>query len=156
MADGPGAPCASGADGMDEGPGAPSPMQEEQPSPSCKRPAPETPPGALAPTAGSTETSNKKAKRPGRTPPLDGPRASFALATESSITLAVVLPDPSSGSELVELVLKFVDDDKFPAGRPDTVKVDNKQELKNPCILVKLSGLKLGHSCAWLLKPVVT
>ena len=140
---------------MDEGPGAPSPMQEEQPSPSCKRPAPETPPGALAPTAGS-ETSNKKAKRPARPPPLDGPKASFALATESSITLAVVLPDPSSGSELVELVLKFVDDDKFPAGRPDTVKVDNKQELKNPCILVKLSGLKLGHSCAWLLKPVVT
>ena len=32
----------------------------------------------------------------------------------------------------------------------------DKQELKNPCILVKLSGLKLGHSCAWLLKPVVT
>ena len=140
---------------MDEGPGAPSPMQEEQPGPSSgKRPAPETPPGALAPTAGSTETSNKKAKRPGRIPPLGGPRASFALATESSITLAVVLPDPSSGSELVELVLKFVDD-KCPGG-PKTVKVDDKQELKNLCILVQLSSLNLGHSCTWLLKPVVT
>lgn len=134
-----------------EGPGAPSPMQAEQAGASCgKRPAPETPPRALAPAAGgSTEKSNKRAKKTA----LAGPRASFALATESSITLAVVLPPRSSGSQLVELVLKFVEDrgagaGKSAAPKTQTVKVDDKQRLNTTCILVKLPDLKLGHSCA--------
>ena len=101
---------------------------------------------SAVPFAGcSTDVPAKKARTAAR---LEPPRARFALATESCVTLSVVLPQTQ---KLVELELKFVmDKSAGPAGvavkAPPPIKLDLNDS--GASVLVKLPGMKLSKSCA--------
>ena len=109
---------------------------------------------SVVPSAGcSTDVPAKKARTTAR---LEPPRARFALATESCVTLSVVLPQTQ---KLVELELKFVMDkgaggtsgrwlEGVAAKAPPPIKLDLKDS--GASVLVKLPGLKLSKSCAGL------
>ena len=100
----------------------------------------------MVPFAGSsTDVPAKKARTIKKT--LQAPRARVALATESCVTLSVVLP-PSQA--LVELELKFMENSAGVAVPRPTIKSVKLplSEHNDESVLVKLPGLKLSKSCA--------
>ena len=134
----------------DGAPGSPSPMQPSALEPgtiSRKRPEPQC---AMVPFAGSSTDAPRPAKKAKTiTKHLEAPRARVALATDSCVTLSVVLPQ---SQKLVELELKFVDNCAgvaMPNWRPTIKSVKLPlSEHNDESILVKLPGLKLSKSCA--------
>ena len=135
----------------DGAPGSPSPMQPSALEPgtiSRKRPEPQC---AMVPFAGSSTDAPRPAKKAKTiTKHLEAPRARVALATDSCVTLSVVLPQ---SQKLVELELKFVElalnsaGVAVPVRSMPPIKIDLR-EHNDESVLVKLPGLKLSKSCA--------